>query len=116
MKFTPSGGQVTVTAAPRDGMVEFAVTDTGDGIPPEHQARVFDKFYQAAPPTGDRKMSSGIGLTFCRLAVEAHGGRIGVASDVGRGSRFWFTLPSGSAELPAPGTGSRPGHAASPAG
>jgi signal transduction histidine kinase len=99
VKFTPGGGEVRLTAEARDGMVEFAVADTGEGIPTEHRERVFDKFYQVTSHAAGRQMSSGLGLAFCRLAVEAHGGRIGVESDVGRGSRFWFTLPAGGKEL-----------------
>lgn len=101
LKFTSGGGKVTLTAAARDGVVELAVTDTGEGIPPEHQARVFEKFYQVAAPAAGVRLSSGLGLTFCRLAVEAHGGRIGVESEVGRGSRFWFTLPQAATQAAA---------------
>lgn len=101
IKFTPPGGTILLAATPREDVLEFSVTDTGPGIPREHQERIFDKFYQVeSRARGDRLPSSGLGLTFCRLAVEAHGGRIGVESEPGRGSRFWFTLPIARAQEP----------------
>lgn len=70
-----------------------SVADTGPGIPAQYQEKIFDKFGQVDSRSGRRKYSTGLGLTFCKLAVEAHGGRIGVQSVVGQGSTFWFTLP-----------------------
>jgi signal transduction histidine kinase len=70
-----------------------AVSDTGPGIPREYRERVFEKFGQVEAASGGQKFSTGLGLTFCRLAVEAHHGRIGVDSEIGRGSTFWFVLP-----------------------
>jgi signal transduction histidine kinase len=67
----------------------MAVQDTGVGIAPEDQAKIFTKFGQA----GDRKGGTGLGLTFCKLATEAHGGQIWVESKLGEGSTFYFTLP-----------------------
>lgn len=93
LKFTPVGGSVTVTVEANDDMVRVAVTDTGPGIPKEYRERVFEKFGQVEAASRGQKFSTGLGLTFCRLAVEAHGGRIGVDSEVGHGSTFWFTLP-----------------------
>jgi signal transduction histidine kinase len=78
--------------------VRVEVTDTGPGIPLEYQKRIFEKFGQVESRKEGQKHSSGLGLTFCKLAVEAHGGTIGVESEGGRGSTFWFTLPKGSAE------------------
>ena len=95
LKFTPTSGQITVGAA-RDSdpkMVRFRVTDTGEGIPPEDIEKVFDKFGQVETRKAGRKQSTGLGLTFCKLAVEAHGGRIWVESSLGEGSTFFFTLP-----------------------
>jgi signal transduction histidine kinase len=66
------------------------VEDDGSGIPLESQARVFEKFGQAGAETA---WSTGLGLPFCRLAVTAQGGRMGLESEPGRGSRFWFRLP-----------------------
>jgi signal transduction histidine kinase len=90
IKFTPAGGVVTVSADIRDGQVRFAVHDTGPGVPPEHLADVFDRFWQAR--ARDRR-GVGLGLAIAKGIVEAHGGRIWVESIVGEGSTFIFTLP-----------------------
>ena len=98
IKFTPSGGTVTVEA--RHGKEErtavFSVSDTGEGIPPEAFGRIFEKFGQVESRQGGRIMSTGLGLTFCKLAVEAHGGSIAVESAPGQGSTFRFTIPLSS--------------------
>lgn len=91
IKYTPKGGQIWLSAKQVDNMLEISVRDTGPGIPEEMRARVFDKFsrvkYKDAPK------GVGLGLAFCRLAVEAHGGNIWVESDGKNGSDFKFTLP-----------------------
>jgi PAS domain S-box-containing protein len=91
IKYTPKGGQVWLSAKQVDHMVEVSVRDTGPGIPEAMRVRVFDKFsrvkYKDAPK------GVGLGLAFCRLAVEAHGGKIWVESDGKNGSNFKFTLP-----------------------
>jgi two-component system, sensor histidine kinase and response regulator len=99
IKFTPSGGAVTVEARhSNEGQsVVFSVSDTGEGIPPEAFGRIFEKFGQVESRQGGRMMSTGLGLAFCKLAVEAHGGQIGVESALGQGSTFCFTIP-----LPSP--------------
>jgi len=88
---TPSGGEVVVAARVREPEVEVSVKDTGDGIPPEHLPYIFDRFYRAdrSRATG----STGLGLAIAKQLVEAHGGRIEVESEVGRGTQFTFTLP-----------------------
>ena len=93
LKFTPEVGQVRVTMRREERDVEVAVADTGRGIPPEHQQRIFEKFGQVGGPADRGRHSAGLGLTFCKMAVEAHGGVIGVNSVVGKGSTFWFRLP-----------------------
>jgi two-component system sensor histidine kinase/response regulator len=70
------------------------VRDTGYGIDERYLARVFDKFMQVEARTEHRMYSTGLGLTFCKLAVETHGGTIGVESKVDQGSRFYFQLPA----------------------
>jgi signal transduction histidine kinase len=93
LKFTPSGGQVWVEGRPEDAVVELSVVDTGPGIPPEERERVFEKFTQVRGHEMARK-GSGLGLTFCQMAVEAQGGRIWIEDGPqGRGSCFTFTIP-----------------------
>lgn len=94
IKFTPEGGEVRMTADYDSAMREmvFTIKDTGMGIPPEAFERIFDKFGQVDGGTGHRT-STGLGLTFCKMAVEAHGGRIWVESEIGQGSTFFFVLP-----------------------
>ncbi len=93
VKFTPAGGSVTLSARAEPGAVRFSIRDTGDGIPEEARERIFEKFGQVENRQSRKVVSTGLGLTFCKLAVEAQGGRIGVESQVGHGSEFWFTLP-----------------------
>ena len=104
VKFTPRGGIVTVAAfedAQEDAVV-FAVGDTGEGIPALALQRIFDKFGQVETRKAGHKMSTGLGLTFCKLVAEAHGGRIWVESKLGKGSRFLFTIPRRSVQPVAP--------------
>jgi two-component system, sensor histidine kinase and response regulator len=95
LKHTAPGGRVEVGAADQGDQVRFWVEDTGEGIPEEILPRVFDKF--VVGPSGADPASggygTGLGLTFCKMAVEAHGGSIGVQSKSGKGSTFSFTLP-----------------------
>jgi signal transduction histidine kinase len=91
VKYTRSGGRITITAAAGSGEVRVSVTDTGLGISPEDQRIIFSKFARVQHEGGPKGL--GLGLAFCRLAVEAHGGRITVDSEEGKGSTFTFTLP-----------------------
>lgn len=93
MRHTPRDGWVRVGAEPHAAGVRFLVADSGSGIPPEDLARVFDRFYQAGEPGRGGGGGSGLGLTIARGLVEAQGGRMGVESQPGQGSVFWFTLP-----------------------
>jgi signal transduction histidine kinase len=92
LKYTPEGGWITVAVHPVNGQVEVRVTDTGPGIPPEHQERIFDRFTRV-PGSEGRRRGLGLGLALCRSVVESHGGRIWVESEVGQGSTFAFTIP-----------------------
>ncbi len=94
IKFTPTGGAVVVEVGPGSSGPKVRVTDTGPGIPVEHHHRIFEKFGQVAGAEGPKIAASGLGLTFCKMAVEAHGGKIGVESEVGKGSTFWVFLPA----------------------
>ena len=97
LKFTPQRGEITLAARRGDGSDEnhivFMVSDNGAGIPPEAFARIFEKFGQVESRQTGIQMSTGLGLTFCKMAVEAHGGRIWVESTLDKGSTFFFTVP-----------------------
>jgi signal transduction histidine kinase len=93
LKFTPPDGRVWVEARAEGENVQVDVVDTGDGVPPEERTRVFEKFTRGRARRGSQG-GAGLGLTFCQMAVEAHGGRIWIEDGPdGKGSRFIFTLP-----------------------
>ena len=93
IKFTPQGGQVTISVEQiSDDFIAVKVQDSGPGIPDEYRERIFERFVQV-PGQRSKRRGTGLGLTFCRLAVEAHGGRIWVDSHPKGGSIFTFTLP-----------------------
>jgi two-component system sensor histidine kinase BarA len=98
LKFTPSGDVVVAAKRVRgpgeECHIEFSVTDTGVGIPKEKQATIFEAFSQADQSTTRKFGGTGLGLAISRRLVEAMGGVIGVASEEGRGSRFYFTFPT----------------------
>jgi len=74
--------------------IQISVADTGPGILPEERNRIFSKFYQVANVANQKPGGSGLGLAISRALVEMHGGKIWVKSEVGRGSTFYFTLPT----------------------
>jgi len=93
IKHTPGGGSVTIDAEPASAdSIVVRVTDTGPGIPEADAAHVFDRFYQT--DTGRSRGGTGLGLAFCKLAVELHGGKIGVANGGQPGAIVEFTIPS----------------------
>jgi signal transduction histidine kinase len=91
VKYSPKGGVITLSAR-REGaqLVRFAVRDEGPGVPKDSRRRIFDKFYRISESHDD---GVGLGLSIAREIVLAHGGSIGVESDEGKGSEFFFTLP-----------------------
>jgi len=95
IKFTPPHGTIAVRPSDDGRAMLFSVSDTGEGIPADAFERIFEKFGQVESRKGGRMMSTGLGLTFCKLAVEAHGGQIRVESVPGHGSTFSFSIPLG---------------------
>ena len=91
LKFTPVEEQVKITLDRKGSSARLSVTDLGPGIPPEFREKIFEKFTQLEGEK--RKYGTGLGLTFCKLAVEAHGGEIGVDGHADHSNTFWFTLP-----------------------
>jgi PAS domain S-box-containing protein len=92
IKYTPVGGTIKLSAALADGGVRVSVSDSGPGIPKQMQKQIFDKFSRVK--YHDAPKGVGLGLAFCRLAVEAHGGQIWVESEPEQGSVFSFTIPA----------------------
>ncbi|OPZ88797.1 MAG: Alkaline phosphatase synthesis sensor protein PhoR [candidate division TA06 bacterium ADurb.Bin417] len=93
-KFTPDGGSVTLSASEETGRVRVTVADTGPGIPADSLPRVFERFYRVDKARSRELGGTGLGLSIVKHAVELHGGSVGVESEEGRGSAFWFTLPA----------------------
>jgi two-component system sensor histidine kinase/response regulator len=97
LKFSPQRGKIEIGAeCATEGTQKFLkiwVRDNGYGITPEHHERIWDKFAQAEARQGNSRLSTGLGLTFCKLVVEEHAGKIGVESELGKGSTFHFLLP-----------------------
>ncbi len=99
VRFAPEASEVQVSVDSVDGVARVEIRDDGPGVPLEYQAKIFEKFGRVELQRHGSDHSTGLGLTFCKLAVETHGGRIGVVSPSpssasGRGSTFWFTLPA----------------------
>src|SRR5262249_24035463 len=92
VKFTPQGGSVVIGSAQQNGEVLVSVKDTGPGVAPEDQQRIFEEFQQTEVGQ-EQKEGTGLGLALARKLVELHGGRIWVESEPGSGATFTFTLP-----------------------
>jgi len=91
VKYTPEGGVVTVSARAAPAEVIVSVRDTGPGIPSDQHTRIFARFARLQRDSSPKGL--GLGLTFCKLAIEAHSGKIWVESQMGHGSTFSFKLP-----------------------
>jgi PAS domain S-box-containing protein len=102
LKYSPQDQPVLVSLAVRAGQARVAVRDAGPGLPPEEQRRVWEPFHRAPgvavqSGAGGSSGSLGLGLHICKTIIERHGGMVGVASEVGEGSTFWFTVPLAAA-------------------
>lgn len=93
VKYSPEGGVIHVNVSDQEQLVRIEVVDQGPGIPEHEQSSIFERFKQIESVNYKRSGSSGLGLAICKALVESHGGRIGVSSEEGKGSCFWFTLP-----------------------
>lgn len=105
--FAPPGTAVTVSVARQEGWCSVSVTDRGPGIPAEHLARVFDRFFTYRPD-GRRKDHAGLGLAIARAIVEGYGGSLAAANAAGGGASFEVRLPAASAVRPEPGPSEAP--------
>jgi PAS domain S-box-containing protein len=93
IKFSAKGDKIHVVFSRDDLFARLIIADSGPGIAPEYHEKIFEKFWQVDSNKHKQMHSSGLGLTFCKLAIEAHGGTIGVESELGKGAKFWFQIP-----------------------
>ena len=93
MGFTPGSGKICIRAIDKEKEVRIEVSDTGIGIPPEHLPRLFERFYRVDKARSRELGGTGLGLSIIKHIVQAHGGKVGVESEFGKGSKFFFILP-----------------------
>lgn len=93
VKYSPQGKAVDVVVEQSNGRVRVSVRDHGPGISSEKQCQVFEKFVQIQDDEGREKQGTGLGLSICKSIMEQHGGNLGVKSELGAGSTFFFELP-----------------------
>lgn len=98
IKYTPPEGKIRVSAETRDNRIRVAVQDTGVGISPQDQARIFDRFYRVRNAENESIEGTGLGLAIVKRLIDAHHGQIGLESRIGHGSTFHVTLPTSTAE------------------
>jgi signal transduction histidine kinase len=99
VKYTHEHGAITIQTRVLEDHIMTGITDTGKGIPSEYLETIFDRFAQVDRKHQGKVSSVGLGLYFCKLVVEAHGGKIWAESEVGKGSTFYFTIPHLMAEV-----------------
>jgi signal transduction histidine kinase len=93
-KYTPEGGRISIVARPRQEQIYLAVTDSGIGMSQQDLSRLFTQFFRSEDPAVREQPGWGLGLNVTRRLVELQGGEMGVSSELGKGSTFWFTLPA----------------------
>jgi signal transduction histidine kinase len=93
IKYTPAGGEVRVSAFIRNDRMVFEVQDTGIGVSPIDQPRLFEKFYRSANREAKRERGTGLGLAIVKSIAERHGGQVGLQSQLGSGSTFFISIP-----------------------
>ena len=94
IKYSPDGGEVTVSLRSDDGTVVCSVSDTGMGMSKEDQEEVFTKFFRSQSVRNSAIPGVGLGLSISKAIVEAHGGQVSLYSEVGRGTTFTFAVPA----------------------
>ena len=97
LRFTPAGGEIHIRAHPLGKEVTVSILDNGSGIPEEHLAHIFDRFYQADSPENDANRGNGLGLSIAKALVEAQGGKIRLQSKFGEGTQVTVSLPAAAA-------------------
>ncbi len=102
VKFSPAGSEITISASAQKGWVEVRVQDQGRGIPAKFLDKIFERFRQVEASDDRQKGGTGLGLAICKNIIEQHRGTIGVSSEEGKGSTFWFRIPAVAAQVTDP--------------
>jgi two-component system phosphate regulon sensor histidine kinase PhoR len=102
IKYTPPQGRIVIGASPREDAVTVSIADTGIGISPEDQGKIFDRFYRVRRAETEQIDGTGVGLSIVKRLVEAHHGQIGLESTVGQGTTFYISLPLTQDQPPSP--------------